>query len=104
MLLPEQTLLELIRVGDERVVRSTEWYSELKRAINELISKDFTRLVQVLYSADVSESKLKKQLEDYPGTDASAIIADLLLERQIQKIKAKRSLQPDAPASDEERW
>ena len=104
MALPEQTLLDLIKVDDEQIVRSPAWYNELKAAINELITADFSKLVQLLYLADVSENKLKKQLEGNTNTDAAAVIANLLIERQIQKIKTKQSFQPQPPTGNEETW
>ena len=104
MALPEQTLLDLIKVDDEQIVRSPAWYNVLKAAINELITADFSKLVQLLYLADVSENKLKKQLEGNTNTDAAAVIANLLIERQIQKIKTKQSFQPQPPTGNEETW
>ena len=72
--------------------------------VNNLIQHNFQKLITVLYRVDVSEVKLKQLLQENPGLDAGKIIGGLIIERQIQKIKAKRSLQPDAPAGDEETW
>ena len=54
--------------------------------VNELIMTNFERLVQLLYRIDVSEEKLKKLLRQNPESDAGIIIADLIIERQKQKI------------------
>ena len=104
MSLPEQTLLSLIEIGDKEVVQSPNWYNELRAAINDLISEDFSKLVQILYRADVSETRLKRELAINKNTDAGTIIANLFLERQKQKIESKRSSSADSQASDEERW
>jgi hypothetical protein len=100
----EQTILDLIKVGDEQIVQSPSWYYDLITAINHLIAFDFNRLIQVLYRADVSENKIKKQLENNKDADAATIIANLLLERQLQKIKTKSAFPSKPPAANDESW
>jgi hypothetical protein len=73
--------------------------------INELIISDFQKLVSILYRMDVSESKLKQLLIVNPGTDAGLIIADLMIERQEQKIKSRNQFSKrDENISDDEKW
>src|SRR5450432_748705 len=55
--------------------------------LNSLIRSDFNALIVILYRIDVSEEKLKKLLRDSPGEDAGRIMARLIIERQLQKIK-----------------
>jgi hypothetical protein len=96
---------ELISENSEIIVCSPEWYNRLKNAIDDLIVNDFGRLVQVLYQADVAEEKLKELLRNSGGADASTIIANLLLQRQMQKIKARRAFSSNETYdSKEERW
>jgi hypothetical protein len=57
--------------------------------INELINNDFNALVQILYRIDVDEKKLKQLLKESKDSDTASIIADLIVERQLQKIKSK---------------
>ena len=77
----------------------------LAEKINELINKDFQKLVSILYRMDVSESKLKQLLADNTGTDAGLIIADLMIERQEEKIKARQQFNKrDENISDDEKW
>ena len=105
MALSTDIILKLTKVSDEKLIQSPEWYHELRQAINDLINKDFSQLIRVLYQADVSEQKLKRLLDQNPGTDAATIISDLLLERQLQKIKTRKNFesnQPEAPG--DERW
>ena len=104
MAFSRETLASLIKVQDEIIVQSPGWYADLKVAINDLILNDFGKLVQVLYQADVSEEKLKRLLNDNSGTDAGTIIANLLLERQLQKLRAKAAFQSRPPATDEDKW
>lgn len=100
----EEMLQSLIKVQDEITVQSPGWYTDLKFTIDNLIVNDFGKLVQVLYQADVSEEKLKRLLSINSATDAATIIANLLLERQIQKLRAKAAFHSQTPATDEERW
>lgn len=67
-----------------------------------MLNHDFEKLVQLLYTVDVSEKKLKAELQDHPEKDAATLIADLLLERQAQK--KKNIPQGDEDIPDEERW
>jgi len=95
----------LTKVHDEKIIQSPEWYHELRQAINDLISKDFGQLIQVLYQTDVSEQKLKRLLDQNPATDAATIICDLLLERQLQKIKTRKNFESNQPETPgDERW
>ena len=63
---------------------------QLAQRINELLNSDFSKLISLLYRMDVSEAKLKQLLKDNPETDAGLLIADLMIERQLQKIKTRR--------------
>ena len=72
--------------------------------VNDLIANDFNQLVQFLYHVDVNEDKLKKLLHDNPQTDAAILITDLLIERQVEKIKVKASISNQEDIPDEEKW
>lgn len=83
----------------------SEWRQQLMDVIDRLISTDFNRLISSLYRLDVSETKLKYLLQQNPAADAAAIITDLIIERQVQKIKTRRQYnQRDNDISEEERW
>jgi hypothetical protein len=72
--------------------------------INHLIQADFEKLVSLLYRIDVSEAKLKYILKENPGEDAGDIIAELIIERQLQKIKSRQEHRRDSAISDEDAW
>ena len=56
--------------------------------INELIDKDFNKLVNLLYRIDISEQKLKIALQNEDKTiSSSKTIAKLIIERQLQKLE-----------------
>jgi hypothetical protein len=77
----------------------------LAERINELLNTDFQKLVSILYRVDINEARLKQVLKDNPGTNAGLIIAELMIERQEQKIKSRSQFkQRDNNISDEEKW
>jgi len=78
--------------------------SDLEYLINELIQKDFPLLVQWLYRIDVDERKLKLALEQHQQADASFILADMIIERQLQKHKFRQSFPVNRNIPDEDRW
>lgn len=76
----------------------------LSAYINQLINHDFEKLVRLLYRIDVSEKKLKSLLAQQQ-TDAGIIIAQLIIERQFQKIKTREQFKKrDNNFDEEERW
>ena len=77
---------------------------QLSSHINFLIQSDFQKLVSILYRVDVSESKLKHMLKETRGDDAADIIADLIIERQLQKIKSRQQHRNDENISNDEKW
>ena len=78
---------------------------KLSAHINHLIQADFEKLVSILYRIDVNEHKLKNMLMENNGEDAGKIIADLIIERQVQKIKFRRQYNKrDENMSDDEKW
>jgi hypothetical protein len=73
--------------------------------INQLIQTDFQLLITLLYRIDVSELKLKKLLEEHTDENAGNIIAKLIIERQLQKIKTRKQFSKrDDNISEEEKW
>jgi len=82
-----------------------EWRQQLVTEINHLIRSDFNRLISSLYRLDVSETKLKNLLQQNRAEDAAAIITDLIIERQLEKIKSRRQFsRRDDNISEEDRW
>jgi len=47
---------------------------------------------------------LKKLLNDQPGKDAAILITDLIIERQLEKIRSKSSFKESGEISEEEKW
>ncbi|MES2777123.1 MAG: hypothetical protein V4722_23305 [Bacteroidota bacterium] len=79
--------------------------NKLYAFINNLIDKNFEKLLMILYRIDVHEDKLRKLLKASPATDAGLVIADLIMERQVQKIKTRQEFsQRVVDIDEEERW
>ena len=86
-------------------ISGDELEHQLESYINQLILTDFQKLIMLLYRIDVSEQKLKQLLQQYPEKDAGKMIAGLIIERQLQKIKNRGQPGPmDDGITDEERW
>jgi hypothetical protein len=88
--------------GDEAAL-NREWLAAI---VNDLLARDFDRLVFLLYRMDVDEEKLKRLLKENAGSDAGLIIADLMIERQLQKIKSKEQTlrKEDTDIDEDEKW
>jgi hypothetical protein len=71
-------------------ITTDELKNELSDFINDLIQKDFQKLVSILYRVDVDETKLKRILKEQADKDAAVIIANLILERELQKIETRK--------------
>jgi len=73
--------------------------------INELINSDFHSLIQLLYRIDVSEKKIRSFLDQNTESDSATILADLIIERQLQKAESRKYFShKNQPESDEEKW
>lgn len=83
-------------------------FEKLRKAvateISPLISGNFNRLLSILYRIDVNENKLKVLLKQNPDTDAALLIADLIIERQLQKIESRRMFNRREDLEEDEKW
>jgi hypothetical protein len=93
----------LFATKEEILLQDSFFLDELAAEINQLILTNFERLVHLLYRIDVSETKLKTLLKENPDKDAGKLIALLMVERQLQKIKLKSTTQENDDC-EEERW
>ena len=105
----EQSLIEIINnemgIDLPPAISFEAMRLQLQALVNDMIKTDFQKLVNVLYRVDVNERKLKYLLQENVGEDAAVIIADLIIERQMEKIKARREFtRQDDDISDEEKW
>lgn len=59
----------------------------LLRQVNYLLERDFERLLQSLYRIDVPEQKFRESLV---SQDPAGQITDLILQRELLKVKTRR--------------
>ena len=81
-----------------------ELHAALSMYVNYLITHNFNQLINLLYRLDVSEQKLQLWLFENTTEDAGKIIADLIIERQLQKIKSRNSYKQDDSINEDEKW
>lgn len=99
------TVEKVISCKDLAVLEDADVLQQLTTYINQLILTSFESLVQLLYRIDVSEMKIKALLKENPQEDAGFLIAQLIIARQIQKLKTiKEMFDTTAPDDGEERW
>lgn len=79
-------------------------FDQLAIFVNDLIEKDFSQLVQLLYRLDVSEEKLRSVLLEHPTGDAGDMIAKLIIERIEQRQKAKELFKQQLDIPEDEKW
>ena len=72
--------------------------------INQLLKNDFSALVQLLYRMDIPEEKLRYYLQQNKEEMASGIIAELMIERQLQKAESRRLFSKKENIPDDEKW
>jgi len=100
-----QRLLQKVEHGMTKVQQDA-LLQQLQAVINDWIVHHFDKLVQLLYTVDVDEKRLKFLLQQQPNEEAAVIISRLLLDRQLQKAEwRKQHAQRKPPADDdEEKW
>ena len=78
---------------------------KLAAYLTDLINHQVSSLISLLYRLDVSEKKIKQVLAAAPDADAGLVIADLVIERQLQKIKTREALRNnDTAIPEDEKW
>ena len=86
------------------IISPEELRQKLALHINHLINHDFEKLVSLLYRIDVNENKLRQVLDQGKGENAAGLIADLIIERQLQKIKSRKDSKNNNAIPDDEKW
>jgi hypothetical protein len=105
---------ELIRQLQEQlqkvdlILAHQESYEQLRSAlsmiINTLITTDFSRMVSILYRLDIPENKLRIAMSKAGEQTAGEVIAEMIIQREIQKIEARKLYKSGDNISEDERW
>lgn len=108
MISPDKNIVSAIRKSLDIELQENLSMDELKKIIaayiNPLISNNFNKLISILYRMDINESKLKQLLNDNPAEDAALIIAELIVERQLQKIKTRNDNNSNNIIPEDDKW
>lgn len=76
----------------------------LVNRVNELIVHDFERLISLLYRLDIPEKKISGLLAEHTQEDAAVLITDLMIDREMQKIKSRQESRRDDNIAEEDKW
>ena len=93
LFMPDKKTIQLIanKLDLKNILDDNKSYQEqfeaLAAYIEQLIQTDFNKLIAILYRIDVNEDKLRKVLDEHKNTSSGKIIAKLMIEREIEKIK-----------------
>jgi len=71
--------------------------------IDHLISNNPDKLVSILSRVDVSEKMLKANLQSQ-DENASRIMAQMIIERQLEKIKTRERYRSSDEIPEDEKW
>ncbi len=94
-----------LEISLPETISGEELRERLARHINHLINTDFEKLIYYLYRIDVNENKMRMLLEKKEGENAAGLIADLIIERQAEKIKSRQQFdRRDNAFDDNEKW
>jgi len=108
MVSPDKNIVAALRISVGIDLQEGLSINELRNIIggyiNSLISNNFNKLISILYRLDINESKLKQLLATNAGEDAGMIIAELIIERQLQKIKTRSENNNNNIIPDDDRW
>ena len=96
----------IVATGDGFIIQNSAdlFRKELAAYIHLLINNDFEKLISILYRLDVSEKKLKDLLAEKTAGDAGILIADAIIERQLQKITSRKKYSSNKDIPEEEKW
>lgn len=96
---------EIQDISSDNSLKSKELYGRLLErviaAIEYLIDHDLEKLKWILYRIDVNEKKLQEMLVNSPPGEAASIIAEMILQRQIEKAKTRKAYKS---TDQEEEW
>ena len=64
----------------------TELFGQLNAHLKTLERANKQKFISILYRVDLSEQQIAKALAEHPSDTFSAVIADLILKRELQKV------------------
>ena len=90
-----------IDLAEKRSIEELKLF--LSGYISHLISNNPDKLVSILSRVDVSEKMLKANLQNQEE-NASSIMAQMIIDRQMEKIKTRQHYRSSDDISEDEKW
>ena len=86
----QEYTLQLLEENNISFSSFDEFRKYIIQKVNDWILNNFDHLLYMLYRIDVHEDKVRRLLQEHKGENAAEIIADLIIERQQQKIESRK--------------
>lgn len=67
----------------------------IEQYVQELVDTNFEQLLRILYRIDIADYKVKKAIDNVGATNAARAIAELILEREKEKIISRQKYKSD---------
>ncbi len=77
--------------GDYEILSRGELLLRLQMFIADLLENNFEKLCNMIYRHDVPEGKFRAALQQGSTHEQAALIAGLVLERELQKAASRRA-------------
>jgi hypothetical protein len=90
-----------IDLPEKRSIEELKFF--LAGYISHLMSNNPDKLVSILSRVDVSEKMLKANLQNQEE-NASSIMAQMIIDRQLEKIKTRERYRSNDDISEDEKW
>jgi len=74
-----------------------EFREKLQDLINYLLDNDFERLLNAMYRLDINEEKFRKALANQLSENIACDIAELVIDREMQKVLTRRKYREKNP-------
>ncbi len=98
----QEYTLQLLEENSVSFNSFAEFRKFIVKKINDWILNDFEHLLYLLYRIDVHEDKVRTLMQQHKGENAAEIIADLIIDRQRQKIETRKMFHMEKPIDVDE--
>ncbi len=78
-----------LKLEERKDIAYDQAFLMIMRVVEDLMAKDFNRLINILYRIDVSEEKLKEALA-LSNDNPASVVTKMILDRQLQKVETRK--------------
>ena len=82
-----------LQLDEDQFQNYQDLFSSLEEILSWLLERDEPRLLQLLYRIDLGEEKLKKSMMENEQHSLAAILAQLIIKREAQKVLIRNHFQ-----------